>query len=61
MMAGMAGYVDSTGHHQELSGKWIINDQETTSGQMEVSPVEPLMVDFQSDDHEEYRGPSLSM
>jgi len=42
-------YVDSTGHHQELSGKWIINDQETTSGQMEVSPVEPLMVDFQYD------------
>lgn len=38
--------IDSMGRQQELSGTWIVNDQETASAKIEVSPVDPLEVDF---------------
>ncbi len=38
--------IDSMGRQQELSGTWIVNGQETASAKIEVSPVDPLEVDF---------------
>lgn len=42
-------YTDSSGHLQELNGTWIINDTETTSSIIEVSPVEPITIDYKYD------------
>lgn len=41
--------VDSTGQQQELSGKWILNEQEVTGDKFEASPVETLKVDYMYD------------
>ena len=43
-------YIDSTGHHQELKGTWIVNDTEVSTGRIEVSPVESLSIDYKYDD-----------
>lgn len=42
-------YTDSTGHHQELDGTWVVNDTEVSAGRVEVSPVESLSIDYKYD------------
>lgn len=42
-------YTDSTGNHQELYNEWTINDETTTGRTIDVSPVEPLAVDYRYD------------
>lgn len=43
-------YIDSAGNQQELSGTWIVNDEEVSTQRIEVSSVELLCVDFKYDD-----------
>lgn len=42
-------YIDTSGHLQELSGTWVVNDLETSGSIIEVSPVGALSVDYQYD------------
>lgn len=42
-------YTDSAGQAQELAGTWIVNDKTVASRTIEVSPVDPLYVDFTYD------------
>ena len=42
-------YTDSTGHAQELSGQWILNDEDAPNRRVEVNPVDLLLVDYKYD------------
>lgn len=42
-------YMDSTDREQELNGRWIVNGDEITGGIVEISPVDPIVVEYQYD------------